>query len=567
MLRLSQRLNPECEHRRGDMRSVRLGRTFDAVLVQDAVLYLTTEDDLRRAMATAFVHCRPGGVALFAPDYVRETFAPATTHGGHDGAGRAMRYLAWIRDPDPADTTYVVDFAYLLHEDGRPTRSAYDRHVHGLFGRADWLRLLEEAGFRPAERPFAHSELPAGAVTVFVARRPEGRSRAPPLPPEPRSDRRRPAGTAERQRRRQVAASPALGSGRERAGRGAAGSAPRHLVGLRRSSWTIGPSRWRRLWPGACSTRSCPCCWASWPCWASCWATRRRRPRPRRCCWRRCLPGRAGWCSESFAAIEQAAGVAGLVSLGLLLFNGSNFFVTLELVFDLAYHVPERHPLTQRLVSVVALMVLTGLVLLATGAAAVGGVFGQALSTAIPWLGAVIDAGLAAAVSVAGLVASFVLLYWGLPNARISLRQALPGALVSSALFVAVLRIFPLYVALFGQGFSVYTAFGTVLLFMFWLYIVGVVLVGGAELNAFLRDPEGSVAVSALAARAVTGGWTCHPRTVSRRRAGPKGVPMLGSPPCWPGGSHDRWSARAAGRRAPRAPSGWRQAPGPPRLE
>jgi SAM-dependent methyltransferase len=174
MLALSRRLNPECEHLRGDMRTVRLGRTFDAVLVQDAVLYLTTEDDLRRAMATAFVHCLPGGVALFAPDYVRETFAPATTHGGHDGPGRALRYLAWIRDPDPDDTTYVVDFAYLFHEDGRPTRSAYDRHVQGLFGRADWLRLLQEVGFRPAERPFAHSELPAGSVTVFLGRKPDG---------------------------------------------------------------------------------------------------------------------------------------------------------------------------------------------------------------------------------------------------------------------------------------------------------------------------------------------------------------------------------------------------------
>ena len=154
------------------MRSVRLGRTFDAVLVQDAVLYLTTEADLRLTMATAFAHCRPGGVALFAPDFVRETFAPATTHGGHDGPGRALRYLAWIRDPDPADTTYVVDFAYLLHEDGRPTRSVYDRHVHGLFGRADWLRLIKEAGFRPAERPFAHSELPVGSVSVFLAFKP-----------------------------------------------------------------------------------------------------------------------------------------------------------------------------------------------------------------------------------------------------------------------------------------------------------------------------------------------------------------------------------------------------------
>jgi membrane protein len=208
---------------------------------------------------------------------------------------------------------------------------------------------------------------------------------------------------------------------------------------------------------------------------------------------------------DSLAAVQRAAGVAGLISLGLLLFNGSNFFVTLESVFDLAYHVPERNLITQRLVSFAALFVMTALVLLATAAGAVGGVFGQAVATALPRLGVVADAGLATAASVASLAATFVLMYWGLPNTRISLRQALPGALVAAALFVAILRIFPLYVALFGQGFSVFAAFGTVLLFMFWLYLVGAVLVGGAELNAFLQDPERSVAVSALAARAVTG--------------------------------------------------------------
>jgi SAM-dependent methyltransferase len=174
MLETSRRLNPDCEHVAGDMRSVRLGRVFDAVLVQDAVLYMTTEEDLRAAMTTAFVHCRPGGAALFAPDYVRETFAPATTHGGYDGTERALRFLAWIWDPDPADSTYVVDFAYLLHENSQPIRVEHDRHVHGLFARAVWLRLLREVGFQPEERPFAHSELPEGAVSVFVARKPAG---------------------------------------------------------------------------------------------------------------------------------------------------------------------------------------------------------------------------------------------------------------------------------------------------------------------------------------------------------------------------------------------------------
>lgn len=82
MLGVSRRLNPECEHVEGDMRSVRLGRTFDAVFVHDAIAYLTTEDDLRALFETAFEHCRRGGVALFVPDCVGETFEPATDHGG-----------------------------------------------------------------------------------------------------------------------------------------------------------------------------------------------------------------------------------------------------------------------------------------------------------------------------------------------------------------------------------------------------------------------------------------------------------------------------------------------------
>jgi membrane protein len=208
---------------------------------------------------------------------------------------------------------------------------------------------------------------------------------------------------------------------------------------------------------------------------------------------------------DSMASIGQVAGVAGLISLGLLLFNGSNFFVTLESVFDLTYHVPERDLITQRVVSFAALFVLTGLVLIGSVAAVVGGVFGEGLASLVPTLWATVDTTLAAVVSLVGLFVAFLLMYWVLPNTRVSLRQALPGAVVAAALFVAVLRIFPIYIALFGGGFSVYAAFGTVLVFMFWLYIVGVVVVGGAVLNAFLRDPKRSVALASLAARALTG--------------------------------------------------------------
>ncbi|MEZ4768990.1 MAG: class I SAM-dependent methyltransferase [Caldilineales bacterium] len=176
MLAVSRALNPECEHFQGDMRTLRLGRQFDAVLVHDAVSYLTTEDDLLAAMTTAFVHCRPGGAALFCPDETLETFHPYTRHGGHDaadGSGRGLRYVEWVRDPDLTDGRYVMDMGYLLlHSDGS-MQAVHDRHVFGVFSRATWLRLLAEAGFAPQLIVDPDDELwDSGGGELFVGRKP-----------------------------------------------------------------------------------------------------------------------------------------------------------------------------------------------------------------------------------------------------------------------------------------------------------------------------------------------------------------------------------------------------------
>ena len=169
MLDLSRTLNPECRHVVGDMRDVRLGEGFDAVFVHDAVSYLTTEADLEAGAATAAAHLRPGGAALFVPDFVRERFEPRTGHGGHDGGDRALRYLEWVWDPDPGDTTYGCDFAYLLRENGE-VRCVRDRHVCGLFPRATWLEALERAGLDARLQVVPPDEEPAGAE-LFVGKK------------------------------------------------------------------------------------------------------------------------------------------------------------------------------------------------------------------------------------------------------------------------------------------------------------------------------------------------------------------------------------------------------------
>jgi hypothetical protein len=168
MLAVSQQLNPECEHVEGDMRTVRLGRLFDAVLIQDSIGYMTTKDDLSKAIESAFVHCQPGGAALFAPDLVRESFRPFTDCGGRDGEGQALRYLEWGWDPDPNDQTYLVEFVFLLRDRDEPPRVVQDRHTCGLFSRQDWLRIIGKAGFEARALPFEHSKLEPGTHEVFL---------------------------------------------------------------------------------------------------------------------------------------------------------------------------------------------------------------------------------------------------------------------------------------------------------------------------------------------------------------------------------------------------------------
>lgn len=172
MLANSRLINPECEHVEGDMRDVRLGRQFDVVFVHDAIDYMATEDDLRRAIATAYEHCKPGGAALFAPDCVAEHFSPATECGGNDDGARGFRYLAWDWDPDPTDSMCTTDYVYMIREADGTVEVVHDRHTSGLFPRAVWLDLLTEAGFTAAIKPFDHSELEPGTYELFVCQKP-----------------------------------------------------------------------------------------------------------------------------------------------------------------------------------------------------------------------------------------------------------------------------------------------------------------------------------------------------------------------------------------------------------
>jgi len=154
MIEQARKLNPGVEFHVGDMRTIRLGRTFKAVLIHDAISYMLSEDELRAAFATAAAHLEPGGVFVTLPDWFRETFqGPIVSHRTHTRGDVRFTYFEYIHDPDPADTTIEALYWYLIQEGGK-LRVEEDRHTLGLFPMETWVSLIEEAGFDVEKVPY-----------------------------------------------------------------------------------------------------------------------------------------------------------------------------------------------------------------------------------------------------------------------------------------------------------------------------------------------------------------------------------------------------------------------------
>ncbi len=147
MLALTHKTCPDAQRTLGDMRTLRLPRTFDAVFVHDAVCYMRTPQDVAAMLATCRAHLEKNGVLLIAPDAVTETFAPTTDCCGTDGDGRALRYLEWVWQRPGQVNGYTVDYTVVTREGDALPNIHHDRHEEGLFPLDAWKEWIHNAGF------------------------------------------------------------------------------------------------------------------------------------------------------------------------------------------------------------------------------------------------------------------------------------------------------------------------------------------------------------------------------------------------------------------------------------
>jgi SAM-dependent methyltransferase len=155
MLEVAAKLNPEITYHLADMRSVRLHETFDAVAIPDAIGYMTTREDLRKALHTACRHLKKGGVLLLAV-HTKEEFRE--NNFAYAGVKDDIKITVFENNhiSDPQGDTYEATIVYLIRRSG-DLEIATDRHTIGLFALETWRRLLrEELGLQVRELRLDH---------------------------------------------------------------------------------------------------------------------------------------------------------------------------------------------------------------------------------------------------------------------------------------------------------------------------------------------------------------------------------------------------------------------------
>ena len=173
MLKLARNQNPEVTHIEADMRNVKLGRKFGAAICLDAILYMTSLEDLRAVLRTAYAHLRAGGVFIAYPQETRESFQQNKTRVQHHaGGGADITLIENLYDIDPDDTEYTANYIYLIRRDGKQEIHHDIQHI-GLFSKDMWRSAFEETGFQTEMISLEPGAPPSGLPDpVFIGVRP-----------------------------------------------------------------------------------------------------------------------------------------------------------------------------------------------------------------------------------------------------------------------------------------------------------------------------------------------------------------------------------------------------------
>lgn len=185
----------------------------------------------------------------------------------------------------------------------------------------------------------------------------------------------------------------------------------------------------------------------------------------------------------------------GLFSFGLIaaLWSASNGMTALMNAFNVAYDVEDgRNAIVLKVMSVF----FTIIMVVVFGLAIALPIFGQqlgnllfgplGLESELRWVFSLIK-------FVLPLIVTFIVfmtLYALAPNIKIKLLSVIPGAAFTTIVWLGSSALFGLYVNNFANYSKTYGSIGGIIVLMLWLFLTGLIIIIGAEINAVLHQKK-----------------------------------------------------------------------------
>lgn len=203
-------------------------------------------------------------------------------------------------------------------------------------------------------------------------------------------------------------------------------------------------------------------------------------------------PSAQGPAMDALEKIRTKTGLFALLGVLGFLWSGSNLIGAMELAFDAVYGLRMRDFIRQKMVAIGVMVVFALLISLALGTAAL-----LPLLPRLPGVpGFIAHGGPGEVIAQAVLGATmgsitYSILYYVVPNRRQRWAEIWPGAVAAGVGFEVMALAFPLYSHLAGPSMNQYgKTFGLLFLTMFFFYMLGVITVLGAMLNAILFETK-----------------------------------------------------------------------------